>query len=73
MTIEELAKYSKLSVRQLRKVIARAFNPLPSYLVAGRRLVRQDEYDAWAMGTLSNRRKPKPTGEKRIVILPESR
>jgi hypothetical protein len=56
MTLTELAAYSKLSHRQLQRAISQPFNALPSYFVAGRRMVRQGEYDAWAMGNLKTRK-----------------
>jgi hypothetical protein len=48
MTLPELAEHSRLSVRTLKRAIARRRNRLPSHKVEGRRLVRRIEYDAWA-------------------------
>lgn len=50
MTLKELSEYSRLSLRQLQRAVARDFNRLPSHVVEGRRLVRQDDFDAWATG-----------------------
>jgi excisionase family DNA binding protein len=57
MTVDELAAYSKLSRRTLERAISQSFNYLPSYRVAGRRMVRRSEYDAWAMGMRKPRRR----------------
>lgn len=48
LTLPELAEHSRLSVRTLKRAIARRRNRLPSHKVEGRRLVRRSEYDAWA-------------------------
>jgi hypothetical protein len=50
LTVSELAEHSRLGVRTINRAMMRAHNPLPSYLVEGRRLVRRSEYDAWATG-----------------------
>lgn len=50
LTLPELAAYSKLSTRTLKRAAARSSNRLPSHLVEGRRLFTQTEYDRWAMG-----------------------
>jgi hypothetical protein len=53
MTLPELVAHSRLSLATLKRAITREPNKLPSYLVAGRRLVRQSEYDLWATGKLA--------------------
>jgi len=57
MTLKELSAYSRLSVRQLQRAVARDFNRLPSHVVEGRRLVRQQDFDAWATAAAAQRDK----------------
>ena len=57
MTLKELSAYSRLSVRQLQRAVARDFNRLPSHVVEGRRLVRQDDFDKWAVAGTVQREK----------------
>jgi excisionase family DNA binding protein len=51
MSLRELAKYAGISVRTLRKYVARSHNPLPHYRMGGGQesmiLVKQSEFDHW--------------------------
>lgn len=48
LTLAELAEYSRISVRQLRKYLALPpSQALPCYRPGRRVLVRRDEFDAW--------------------------
>lgn len=48
LTLAELAQYSRLSVRQLRKYLALPpGQALPCYRPGRRVLVRRDEFDVW--------------------------
>jgi excisionase family DNA binding protein len=42
-----LATYAGLSVRTLRARLRDAHDPLPSYRVGGKRLVKRSEFEAW--------------------------
>jgi excisionase family DNA binding protein len=48
LSLDELATYSGLSVRQLRKLLHAPSHPLPHFRVGKRVLVKRSEYDAWA-------------------------
>src|SRR5262249_49906078 len=50
LDLRALAGYSSLSVRKLRDLLDDAHNPLPSYRVGGKLLVRRSEFDAWIAG-----------------------
>ena len=45
--IKGLSEYSSLSVRTLRDYIANDANPLPSYCIKRKILVKQSEFDDW--------------------------
>jgi Helix-turn-helix domain len=48
LTLAELAEYSRISVRQLRKYLALPpGQALPCYRPGRRVVVRRDEFDAW--------------------------
>ncbi len=55
LSMNGLAAYSSLSRRTLQNLLADPFDPLPSYRVGGKLLVRRSEFDAW-MGRRRNRR-----------------
>jgi hypothetical protein len=57
LTLKELSAYSRISERQLRRAVVRDFNRLPSHVVEGRRLVRQEDFDAWATAGAEQRDK----------------
>jgi excisionase family DNA binding protein len=48
LSVDELARYSGLSVRLLRKVLHAGPHPLPYFKVGKRILVKRSEFDAWA-------------------------
>ena len=48
MPLKKLAHYAGLSVRTLRKLLARRQAPLPYYRIGGKILVRRADFDAWA-------------------------
>ena len=45
--IKGLSEYSSLSVRTLRDYISDDINPLPSYCIRKKILVKQSEFDDW--------------------------
>ena len=47
LDIKSLSDYSSLSVRTLRDYIADDTNPLPSYCVKRKILVKRSEFDSW--------------------------
>jgi excisionase family DNA binding protein len=47
LRLPELARYSGLSVRTLRRLTVRARDPLPAYRVGRLVLVRKSMFDAW--------------------------
>jgi excisionase family DNA binding protein len=47
LPLRRLASYSSMSVRTLRSHVASKRNPLPSYRVGGKVLVRRSEFDTW--------------------------
>jgi hypothetical protein len=47
-TVQALADYASLSVRQLRNLIADTARPLPHYRVGGRVTIRRSEWDLYA-------------------------
>jgi hypothetical protein len=49
LPLTKLAGYSGLSVRTLRNYLTHPSRPLPHYRIGGKILVRQSDYDAWAM------------------------
>jgi len=48
LSLKGLAGYASLSRRTLQDLINAPQDPLPSYRVGGKLLVRKSEYDAWA-------------------------
>lgn len=48
LSLQDLARYSGLSVRTLRKALHDPLHPLPHYRPGGRKvLVRRSEFDRW--------------------------
>jgi hypothetical protein len=47
LSLKALASYSDLSVRTLRTYLTYSLNPLPSYRVGGKILIRRSEFDSW--------------------------
>ena len=45
--IKELSKYSSLSVSTLRNYLSDDANPIPSYCIKRKILVKKSEFDAW--------------------------
>lgn len=64
MTLPELAEHSRLGVRTLKRAIARREHRLPSHLIEGRRLVKLDEYEAWAIRRSTRRQE----AVKKVII-----
>jgi predicted DNA-binding transcriptional regulator AlpA len=48
LSLDALADYSGISVRQIRNLIADPARPLPCYRIGRRVTVRRSDYDAWA-------------------------
>src|SRR5262245_3122589 len=48
--LRALSAYSSISVRKLRDLLEDPRNPLPSYKVDGKLLVRRSEFDGWIAG-----------------------
>ena len=57
LSMNGLAAYSSLSRRTLQNLLGDPLDPLPSYRVGGKLLVRRSEFDAW----MSRRRNRKAT------------
>ena len=55
LSMNGLAAYSSLSRRTLQNLLSDPLDPLPSYRVGGKLLVRRSEFDAW-MGRRRNRK-----------------
>jgi hypothetical protein len=49
LPLRRLAVYSGLSVRTLRNYLTHSSRPLPHYRIGGKILVRQSDYDGWAL------------------------
>jgi len=49
LPLTKLATYSGLSVRTLREHLRHPARPLPHYRIGGKILVRQSDFDAWAL------------------------
>ncbi len=47
LSLKALACYSALSRRTLQKHLSDPYDPIPSYRVGGKVLVRRSEFDAW--------------------------
>jgi hypothetical protein len=47
LDIQGLSKYSSLSVRTLRDYLADSSDPLPSYCVKRKILVKKSDFDGW--------------------------
>ena len=47
LSMNGLAAYSSLSRRTLQNLLGDPLDPLPSYRVGGKLLVRRSEFDAW--------------------------
>ena len=45
--LRDLAQYSSISVRTLRDYLGDATDPLPSYCIKKKILVKKSEFDAW--------------------------
>jgi excisionase family DNA binding protein len=63
LSLRGLAGYSSLSRRTLQALVNDASDPIPSYRVGGKILVRKSEFDAW----LSRRRNQKPQAALRLA------
>jgi hypothetical protein len=50
LSLRALAGYSGLSVRRLRALLEEPGQPIPSFRVGGKILVRRSEFDAWMTG-----------------------
>ncbi len=48
LSLRALARYSGLSIRRLRALLADSSYPLPCYRIGTKILVRRSEYDTWA-------------------------
>lgn len=47
LRLSDLAAYSTLSIRTIRRYLAHATHPLPVHRIGGRVLVRKSEFDRW--------------------------
>ena len=47
LSLQDLSKFSSLSVRTLRSYLQHAQHPLPHYKLPGKILIRVDEFDSW--------------------------
>ncbi len=56
LSLKGLAGYSSLSRRTLQDLVNDTSDPLPSYRVGGKILIRKSEFDRW----MSRRRNRKP-------------
>ncbi|RJR29003.1 MAG: DNA-binding protein [Desulfobacteraceae bacterium] len=45
--LRRLSRYSSFSVRTLRDYIAKTDNPIPSFRIGRKIIVKQSEFDAW--------------------------
>ncbi len=63
MDIQGLSAYSTFSVRFLQDLLNNAKDPIPSYRVGTRVVIRKSEFDAW----LSRRRNQKPLALARLA------
>ncbi|MBI4574547.1 MAG: helix-turn-helix domain-containing protein [candidate division NC10 bacterium] len=63
MDLRGLSAYSTLSRRTLQDLINDPDDPIPSYRVGNRVLIRRSEFDAW----LSRRRNQKPLALARLA------
>ncbi len=63
LSLQGLAAYSALSRRTLQNLINCSQDPLPSYRVGAKILVRRSEYDAW----MARRRNRKPLEVARLA------
>src|SRR2546426_5858323 len=55
LTLQQLAAYSKVSVRQLKRYLARGEDPLPHVRNGVRPLVLRSIYDAWIVAETARR------------------
>ncbi len=63
MDLRGLSAYSTLSRRTLQDLVNDLTDPIPSYRVGNRVLIRRSEFDAW----LSRRRNQKPLAAARLA------
>src|SRR2546426_3555652 len=56
LTLQQLAAYSKVSVRQLKRYLTRDEDPLPHVRNGVRPLVLRSIYDAWIVAETARRR-----------------
>lgn len=63
LTIRALSGYTGLSRRTLQSLVNDPLDPLPSYRVGGKILVRRSEFDAW----MARRRNRKPLSAARLA------
>jgi hypothetical protein len=47
LTLKKLSEYSSCSVRWLRDRLIDQSHPLPHYRIAGKLLVKRDDFDVW--------------------------
>lgn len=57
LDLNSLSRYASLSVRSLRSYLSLSFDPLPSYRLTKKILVRKSEFDAW----MNRRKRQVPT------------
>src|SRR3989454_4507562 len=55
LTLQQLAAYSKVSVRQLKRYLARSEDPLPHVRNGVRPLVLRSTYDTWIVAETARR------------------
>ena len=55
--LKDLSEYSSLSVRTLRDYLADPDNPLPSYCIKRKILVRKSEFEKWMEQYQTNHKK----------------
>ncbi len=48
LSLVDLAKYSAMSTRTLRRHLEDTTHPLPAYRIGGKVLIKRSEYDEWA-------------------------
>ncbi len=63
LSLKELARYSSLSRRTLQDLLADPRDPLPSFRVGRKILVKRSEFDAW----MTRRRNRKPLAAARLA------
>ena len=64
-SLKGLARYASLSRRTLQDLINETRDPLPSYRIGGKILVRRSEFDHW----MTRRRNRKPLEAARLAAV----